>query len=791
MKKEKTISVLIRIADSPVRPKNLLFSLTGCFALLFLGGLGFFSSVKDMSAVPGAVSFWIFPLAGVALLLTFLFGLFLLHKKKRLALLLSGGLLCSLLLFQRKALLAQGSSFLGYLHARLERFYGISLFSGFSGSAADNSLFFFFCTLLFLILVCLTLWYRKKVLFLFLLLLAPVAQFVTEIRPSFLSAGCFLVCFFLWDCLSAKETSSGFLQTGLLFGLYCFCALVLTPGFSALAFQSTSSLFQTVNEASAKFGALFHANSADRATRTSKTRPTASGNSNQNTVSTQTDKEVLDNTAPVYSNQTMFTFHTSRIFDTPVYLRGFTGFTYTDGVWEALDEKQWKSFCSSYGLSDELQKQLPSIPYEAGKAQTSLASAQMSLKPAFSPSFTYLPYGADIPKGFSTGDGNVLTEKFPSRLTFDCYPLSLDSSPFLRAPSLPSAQTSAEGLYREFVQNTYTWYDKDLTARLLEDIQHLPVYSSLPENPSYDQVLKAAGEIQSFLSSHASYSLQLSPVPANSNLLDNFLYEQKKGFCVHFATAGTLLFRMYGIPARYVSGYVIIPEDLQKESGGGYSFAVPDSSAHAWTEIYLGEGGWVPVEVTPAASDTSQTVQTEQTARQENMQTVKQENLPDSKKDQPSPSSDTEKRGFLPVLTKILFFAMVFFITAALLFFLLYFRRILLFRKRMGIFCRSREACFLCVFNSILDLWKVRFHIPALNPQQPEFPVLFGQKLPEETRILFDQLYTLAECFCFGADTPKKQDIRKLRHIYARERKLFFASCSPRKKLYYLFFHVF
>lgn len=92
MKKEKTISVLTRIADSPVRPKNLLFSLTGCFALLFLGGLGFFSSVKDMSAVPGAVSFWIFPLAGVALLLTFLFGLFLLHKKKRLALLLSGGL---------------------------------------------------------------------------------------------------------------------------------------------------------------------------------------------------------------------------------------------------------------------------------------------------------------------------------------------------------------------------------------------------------------------------------------------------------------------------------------------------------------------------------------------------------------------------------------------------------------------------------------------------------------------------------------------------------------------------
>lgn len=68
------------------------------------------------------------------------------------------------------------------------------------------------------------------------------------------------------------------------------------------------------------------------------------------------------------------------------------------------------------------------------------------------------------------------------------------------------------------------------------------------------------------------------------------------------ATAGTLLFRMYGIPARYVTGYVVQPEDFHQKDNKNFTCNVKDSSAHAWTEVYIGNGIWVPVEVTPSSS---------------------------------------------------------------------------------------------------------------------------------------------------------------------------------------------
>ena len=59
---------------------------------------------------------------------------------------------------------------------------------------------------------------------------------------------------------------------------------------------------------------------------------------------------------------------------------------------------------------------------------------------------------------------------------------------------------------------------------------------------------------------------------------------------------------MYGIPARYVTGYVVQPEDFTKKNSTTFTCNVKDTSAHAWTEIYIGNGIWVPVEVTPPSS---------------------------------------------------------------------------------------------------------------------------------------------------------------------------------------------
>lgn len=92
------------------------------------------------------------------------------------------------------------------------------------------------------------------------------------------------------------------------------------------------------------------------------------------------------------------------------------------------------------------------------------------------------------------------------------------------------------------------------------------------------------------------YTLDPRPVPAGRDFVEFFLGESHEGYCVHFATAAVMLLRSAGYPARYAEGYVV----PSHQSGW---VDIPDYNAHAWVEVYCGGTGWMPVEVTPAASD--------------------------------------------------------------------------------------------------------------------------------------------------------------------------------------------
>ena len=59
------------------------------------------------------------------------------------------------------------------------------------------------------------------------------------------------------------------------------------------------------------------------------------------------------------------------------------------------------------------------------------------------------------------------------------------------------------------------------------------------------------------------------------------------------------MFRYYKIPARYVEGYVITPDDV-KSMKAGESYTVDGTHAHAWVEYYQDGVGWLPFESTPS-----------------------------------------------------------------------------------------------------------------------------------------------------------------------------------------------
>ncbi len=75
-----------------------------------------------------------------------------------------------------------------------------------------------------------------------------------------------------------------------------------------------------------------------------------------------------------------------------------------------------------------------------------------------------------------------------------------------------------------------------------------------------------------------------------------FLNHFHKGHCEYFASAGCLLLRTCGVPARYGTGFMLTEEGL-----GGGSWVARRRDAHAWIEAYLPPQGWTVVEMTPGA----------------------------------------------------------------------------------------------------------------------------------------------------------------------------------------------
>ncbi len=100
--------------------------------------------------------------------------------------------------------------------------------------------------------------------------------------------------------------------------------------------------------------------------------------------------------------------------------------------------------------------------------------------------------------------------------------------------------------------------------------------------------------LTSYFQGSYRYSLEVGPFRTRDPVAE-FVFDKKKGYCEYFATATTLLLRLSGVPARYVTGYAV--RSFQRS---GSFYLVRDADAHAWSEAWLPGRGWVEVDATPA-----------------------------------------------------------------------------------------------------------------------------------------------------------------------------------------------
>ena len=87
----------------------------------------------------------------------------------------------------------------------------------------------------------------------------------------------------------------------------------------------------------------------------------------------------------------------------------------------------------------------------------------------------------------------------------------------------------------------------------------------------------------------------LTPPKLSDDSVDEFLFNTKRGFCGHYASAFAALARAAGIPARVVTGY----QGGTLNPYGNY-WILRQSDAHAWTEVWIEGRGWVRIDPTAA-----------------------------------------------------------------------------------------------------------------------------------------------------------------------------------------------
>jgi transglutaminase-like putative cysteine protease len=91
----------------------------------------------------------------------------------------------------------------------------------------------------------------------------------------------------------------------------------------------------------------------------------------------------------------------------------------------------------------------------------------------------------------------------------------------------------------------------------------------------------------------------LAPRLLGEHSADEFLFDTKQGFCEHFASAFAIAMRAAGLPARVVTGY----QGGEVNPVDGW-LTVHQYDAHAWTEVWLPNRGWVRLDPTAISAPT-------------------------------------------------------------------------------------------------------------------------------------------------------------------------------------------
>ena len=216
----------------------------------------------------------------------------------------------------------------------------------------------------------------------------------------------------------------------------------------------------------------------------------------------------------------------------------------------------------------------PAVPARRDAPVYDITIYPMNLSVAFTVGTPWVVEGADTDASFDQNDGvQFATPYQASGAHYKVYPSAQPG--FLAAPGVE------EALRPRFLQVPA---DPDGKVAALSR----RITSGAPDDAAKIRA------VEQYLQKRYDYSLYSD---GKSTSLEDFLFKTRKGNCEYFATAGVILLRHAGVPARLVTGF--LAGDWNEY---GKFYDVRQGEAHAWLEAFVPGHGWRTADPTPPQS---------------------------------------------------------------------------------------------------------------------------------------------------------------------------------------------
>ncbi len=117
--------------------------------------------------------------------------------------------------------------------------------------------------------------------------------------------------------------------------------------------------------------------------------------------------------------------------------------------------------------------------------------------------------------------------------------------------------------------------------------------SQIVTDAGADTSFAKVNALEKWMGENLKYSLDAPLAPQGVDVVDDFLFQSKLGWCEQIASSLVVMLREVGVPTRLATGFA--PGERDGTSG---RFIVRERDAHAWAEVWFPEVGWVAFDPT-------------------------------------------------------------------------------------------------------------------------------------------------------------------------------------------------